>query len=97
MLAKIPETGACGIMGTQGWQDEWLRLFRPASRIHVALDRDAEIKAIDVARAFDTRGRVLVLPESLGPKATSTTGSAGPASATPANSGPCSSKPWGQA
>jgi DNA primase catalytic core len=68
MLAKIPDTGACGIMGTAGWQDDWLRLFRRASRIYVALDRDAEIKAIDVARAFGTRGRVLVLPESLGPK-----------------------------
>ena len=68
MLAKVPDTGACGIMGTQGWQDEWLRLFRRASRIYVALDRDAEIKAIDVARAFGTRGRVLLLPEILGPK-----------------------------
>ena len=68
MLAKTPEMGACGILGTQGWQDEWLRWFRRAGRIYVALDRDAETKAIDVARAFGTRGRVLLLPEILGPK-----------------------------
>jgi len=68
MLAKIPNTGACGIFGTQGWNDDWLTLFRRARRIYVALDRDAVPRAIDLARVFGTRGRVLILPESLGPK-----------------------------
>jgi len=68
MLAKLPDTGACGMLGTQGWQDDWLRLFRRAGRIYVALDRDAELRAIDLARGFGTRGRVLWLPETLGPK-----------------------------
>ncbi len=68
MLAKLPDTGACGMLGTQGWQDDWLRLFRRAGRVYVALDRDAELRAIDLARGFGTRGRVLRLPETLGPK-----------------------------
>jgi len=34
----------------------------------VALDRDATDRAIALARTFGTRGRVLILPEDVGPK-----------------------------
>ena len=34
----------------------------------MALDRDATDRAIALARTFGTRGRVLILPEELGPK-----------------------------
>jgi len=36
--------------------------------VRVALDRDATDRAIALARTFDTRGRVLIPPEDLGPK-----------------------------
>lgn len=68
ILAKVPDTGACGIMGQQGWQDDWLRLFRRVKRIYVAVHPDATLRAIDLARAFGTRGRVLPVPEGLGTK-----------------------------
>ena len=51
-----------------GWQPAWLPLFRRASRVYVALDRDATDRAITLARTFGTRGRVLIPPEDLGPK-----------------------------
>gem|GEM_PF-1579806 len=57
---------ACGIYGTQGWRDGYRALFRSASRVYVAMDRDAQDAAIAIASAFGTRGRVLVPPEALG-------------------------------
>ena len=43
-------------------------MFHRASRVYVALDRDAIDRAIALARTFGARGRVLVPPEDLGPK-----------------------------
>jgi len=40
----------------------------PAWQVYVALDRDATDRAIALARAFGTRGRVLIPTEDLGPK-----------------------------
>jgi len=64
----LRDRGACGLYGTGGWQPAWLPLFRRASRVYVALDRDATDRAIALARTFGTRGRVLTPPEDLGPK-----------------------------
>ena len=64
----LRDTGACGLYVTGGWQPAWLPLFRRASRVYVALDRDATDRAIALARTFGTRGRVLIPPEDLGPK-----------------------------
>jgi DNA primase len=83
MLAHVPDTGACGILGTQGWNDTWLRLFGLAKRVYVALDRDAVVQAIDLARTFGTRGRVLIPPESLGPKGDQNDWLCGPAERDP--------------
>jgi DNA primase len=68
LVSGLKETGACGLYGTGGWQPAWLPLFRKATRVYVALDRDATDRAIALARTFGTRGRVLVPPEELGPK-----------------------------
>jgi hypothetical protein len=68
LVAGIKDTGACGLYGTGGWQPAWLPLFRRASRVYVALDRDAIDRAIALARTFGARGRVLIPPEDLGPK-----------------------------
>jgi len=68
LVAGLKDTGACGLYGTSGWQPAWLPLFRRASRVYVALDRDATDRAIALARTFGTRGRVLIPPEDLGPK-----------------------------
>jgi hypothetical protein len=62
------DTAACGLYGTGGWQPTWLPLFRRATRVYVALDRDATDRAIALARTFGARGRVLIPPEGLGPK-----------------------------
>ena len=64
----LRDRGACGLYRTDGWQPAWLPLFRRASRVYVALDRDATDRAIALARTFGTRGRVLIPPEDLGPK-----------------------------
>jgi hypothetical protein len=68
LAAGLPDTGACGLYGTGGWQPAWLPLFRRTGRVYVALDRDATDRAIALARTFGTRGRVLIPPEELGPK-----------------------------
>ena len=68
LVSSLRDTGACGLYGTDGWQSAWLSLFRRASRVYVALDRDATDRAITLARAFGTRGRVLIPTEELGPK-----------------------------
>jgi hypothetical protein len=59
---------ACGLHSNRRRQPAWLPLFRRASRVYVALDRDATDRAIALARTFGTRGRVLIPPEDLGPK-----------------------------
>jgi hypothetical protein len=69
LASGLRDTGACGLYGTGGWEAAWLPLFRRAGRVYVALDRDATDRAVALARTFvDTRGRVLVPPEELGPK-----------------------------
>jgi DNA primase len=68
LAAGLPDTGACGLYRTGGWQPAWLPLFRRAARVYAALDRDATDRAIALARTFGTRGRVLIPPEDLGPK-----------------------------
>jgi hypothetical protein len=68
LMAGLRDTGACGLYGTGGWQPAWLPLFRRASRVYVALDRDATERGIALARTLGTRGRVLIPPEDLGPK-----------------------------
>ena len=68
LMARLRDTGARRLYGTGGWQPAWLPLFRRASRVYVALDRDATDQAIVLTRTFGTRGRVLIPPEDLGPK-----------------------------
>jgi hypothetical protein len=68
LVAGLRDAGACDLYGTEGWQPMWLPLFRRATRVYVALDRDATDRAIALARTFGTRGRVLIPPEDLGPK-----------------------------
>jgi DNA primase len=68
LFAGLKDTGACGLYGTGGWQPAWLPLFRKATRVYVALDRDATERGIALARTFGARGRVLIPPEDLGPK-----------------------------
>jgi DNA primase len=65
LAAGLP---ACGIYGTQGWKDEHSAHFARARRVYVALDRDATRRAIDIARRFGARGRVIIPPDSLGEK-----------------------------
>jgi hypothetical protein len=68
LLAQLPRTGACGILGTEGWRADFSPYFARARRIYVALDRDAHHRAIALALEFGTRGRLLTPPQELGPK-----------------------------
>jgi hypothetical protein len=68
LLDGLRDTCACGLYGTGGWQPAWLPLFRRATRVYVALDRDATDRAIALARTFGTRGWALIPQEDLGSK-----------------------------
>jgi len=83
MLANLKGFGVVGIYGMQAWKDSWLGLFRRAQVVYVALDRDATDKAIQLARKFGTRGRVLIPPEILGPKGDNNDWLRGPANKNP--------------
>ena len=65
---------ACGLHGNRRRQPTWLPLFRRASRVYVALDRDATGRAIALARTFGTRGASSSRRRNLARKAISTTG-----------------------
>ena len=74
---------ACGIYGTEGWTRELQPLFRRCRRVYVALDRDATGRAIEIAKDFGVRGRVLVPLPELGPKGDLNDWLVGPAKADP--------------
>ena len=54
-----------GIMGKQGFKPEWASKFKQFKRVVVALDPDAEDRAIEIAGLFKGRGYVAELPEKL--------------------------------
>lgn len=54
-----------GIMGKQGFKDEWIPRFSRFKRVVVALDPDANTKALEIARKFGSRGYVAALPDKL--------------------------------
>ena len=54
-----------GMMGKSGFKPEWVSKFRLFKTIYVALDPDAEQQAVDIARLFKERGRVVKLPNKI--------------------------------
>jgi hypothetical protein len=51
-----------GIMGKSGFNRAWIPRFDRFERVYVALDPDATSQAVEVARLFGDRGRVVSLP-----------------------------------
>ena len=54
-----------GLMGKAGFKEEWAPKFRRFATVYVALDPDATPRAAEIARLFDKRGRVVLLPDKL--------------------------------
>jgi len=54
-----------GIMGKSGFKPAWAAKFDHFARVYVALDPDATDRAIEIARLFGPRGRVVLLPAKL--------------------------------
>ncbi len=63
-LAGLP---AVATYGVNGFRPQWARKFARCETVYVCFDRDASRKAVEVARLFGVRGRVVSLPDSLGP------------------------------
>ena len=54
-----------GLMGKSGFKPEWAAKFQRFNTIYVILDPDAETEAVDIARLFAGRGRVVSLPRKI--------------------------------
>lgn len=65
LLAGIP---AVAVYGTSSFSDKFIPRFGRCRRVYVAFDLDVHDRSIEVAMAFGLRGRVLMLPSSLGQK-----------------------------
>ncbi len=63
-LAGLP---AVATYGANGFRPQWAGKFGGCEMVYVCFDRDATRKAAEVAMLFGVRGRVVVLPEDLGP------------------------------
>lgn len=65
LLVRIP---AVALYGTSSFSDKFITRFGRCRRVYIAFDLDVHDRSIQVAMAFGLRGRVLVLPDSLGQK-----------------------------
>jgi len=54
-----------GIMGKTGFRPEWAGRFMRFAVVYVALDPDAEDRAVEIAARFKGRGRVVALPAKI--------------------------------
>jgi len=54
-----------GIMGKRGFKQEWAEKFRKFKRVVVALDPDAEDRAVEIAGLLGRRSYIAELPEKL--------------------------------
>ncbi len=57
---------AVAVYGTSGFSDRFVNQFARCRRIYVAFDLDAYHHGVEIAMQFGLRGRVVMLPESLG-------------------------------
>jgi len=57
---------AVAVYGTSGFSDRFVNRFVRCRRIYVVFDLDAHRHSVDIAMQFGLRGRVVMLPESLG-------------------------------
>jgi len=57
---------AVAVYGTSGFSDRFVNQFVQCWRIYVAFDLDARRHGVEIAMQFGLRGRVVMLPESLG-------------------------------
>lgn len=57
---------AVAVYGTSGFSDRFVNQFVRCRRIYVAFDLDAHRYGVEIAMQFGLRGRVVMLPESLG-------------------------------
>ncbi|MDI6773142.1 MAG: CHC2 zinc finger domain-containing protein [bacterium] len=68
LSAEVAGIPAAASFGTRAFRDGFVPKFRRCQRIYVAYDRDATLRGAEVACSFGVRGRVLLLPDDLGPK-----------------------------
>ncbi len=57
---------AVAVYGTSGFSDRFVNQFARCLRVYVAFDLDARRHGVEIAMQFGLRGRVVMLPESLG-------------------------------
>lgn len=67
MSAELAGLPAVATRGVSSFRESWVARFRMCRRVYVCFDRDATSRAAEVACLFGTRGRVVLLPSSLGP------------------------------
>jgi DNA primase catalytic core len=60
------DQSAVAVYGTSGFSDRFVNQFARCRHIYVAFDLDARSHGVEVAMQFGLRGRVIMLPESLG-------------------------------
>jgi DNA primase len=59
---------AVAVYGQGGFKPDWAARFAGVREVVVCYDRDATLRAVQVAKLFGERGRVALLPRELGPK-----------------------------
>jgi len=62
----LVEQPAVAVYGTSGFSDRFVNQFVRCRHIYVAFDLDAHHHSVEIAMQFGLRGRVVMLPESLG-------------------------------
>jgi DNA primase len=65
VLAGVP---AIAVFGQSGFKPDWAPWFARVKTVYVAYYRDATARAVQVAKLFGDKGRVVLLPDGLGPK-----------------------------
>ena len=68
LSARLCGFPAVATYGTGGFKPHWKARFSRCEVVYVCFDRDALVRAARLAVLFGVRGRVVILPESLGPK-----------------------------
>lgn len=66
MSAELAGLPAAAVFGVRAFKASFVAKFRRCQRIYVCFDRDATLRAADVASLFGVRGRVVLLPDDLG-------------------------------
>lgn len=66
MSAELAGLPAVAVFGVRAFKESFVAKFRRCQRVCVCFDRDATLRAAEVASLFGVRGRVVLLPDDLG-------------------------------